>query len=357
MHSERLTSSSSSAPPPPPPSAPFPTPNRSSQSQRADLAMAPRGNWVRSKVTLEKLQPFVEAGVLPAATEQRWRIPGRETVPRPEPGESICFLSHLLRGVAYPYSEFFVRFLAFYNIRMYDLAPNSILALSCFVSFCECFLGCPPYFPLWLSLYFGKALPEGDESKLLQMTGGVCFQSRANSTYPELKPSSKVSSWRGGWFYLRNPTVVGQVDLPPFSVERSQPRNLNSFPRTEDESMVLELTQRGKFLMDTRGLKAINLYTCWLSRRLSPLKMRPTLMFDYSGPNDPSRDHPLDLHLQDLVEILPEYTREVPTSMDEGLLPYTAANQVIAVSPCFLLRFRTMNRHVLLSTLSDVFFW
>ena len=121
-----------------------------------------------------------------AAEEQRWRLPGGETIPDPQPGETICFTSHLLRGLAYPYSDFLVRFLAFYNIRLYDLPPNSLLAISCFVAYCECYLGCPPNFPLWLSLYTGKPLPEGDKSLLLQATGGICFSSRPGSgdTFP-----------------------------------------------------------------------------------------------------------------------------------------------------------------------------
>ena len=111
-------------------------------------------------------------------------------VPDPQPGEMICFTSHLLRGLAFPYSDFLVRFLAFYNIRLYDLPPNSLLAISCIVAFCECYLGCPPNFPLWLSLYTGKPLPEGDKSPLLQAMGGICFSSRPGSgdTFPALEP-------------------------------------------------------------------------------------------------------------------------------------------------------------------------
>ena len=157
--------------------------------------MTPRGGWVKSTVTLKKIQPYVDAGILPYAAEQRWRLPAGETVPSPRTGETICFLSHLLRGLAYPYSDFFVRFLAYYRIRLYDLPPNSLLAISCYIAYCECFLGCPPNFPLWLSLYTGKALPEGDESGLMQATGGVCFSSRlgVHDIFPAIEPKQKVS--------------------------------------------------------------------------------------------------------------------------------------------------------------------
>ena len=76
----------------------------------------------------------------------------------------------------------------------------------------------------------------------------------------------------------------------------------------------------------------MNLYTCWLARRMSPLKMRPHLMCEYTGPSDPSRDHPQDLSLQDLLDIMPSYTKIVPVSMDEGFLPFSATNAAPAVS-------------------------
>lgn len=289
---------------------------------------------MKSKVTLAKLQPFIDAGLLPSATERRWRLPGNEVVLNPEPGETICFTSHLLRGLAYPSSNFLVRFLAYYNIRLYDLSLNSLLALSCYIAYCECFLGCSPNFPLWLSLYFSKPLPEGDESDLLQMTGGICFSSRpgSSSIFLALEPSQKVAGWRSTWFYLRDPTVDAGVTILPFSTERSQPRNLKVPPRAEDESMVGELTRRGKHLVKKNGLVAANLYTCWISRRLSPLKQWPALMCAYTGLDNPCRDHPQDLTLQDLVFYFPTYTKVVSKSMEAGMLPYTASHQAPPVS-------------------------
>ena len=92
------------------------------------------------------------------------------------------------------------------------------------------------------------------------------------------------------WFYLRDPTDNAGIGLLAFSTERSQPRNLKAVPRAVDESMVTELTSRGQYLR-RQGLVAANLYTCWIARRLSPLKQRPTLMCSYIGTDDPIRDH------------------------------------------------------------------
>ena len=105
-------------------------------------------------------------------------------------------------------------------------------------------------------------------------------------------------------------------------------------PKPADEAVVLELTKRGKYLQ-RQGLIGSNLYSCWLVRRMSPLRVRPHLMCEYTGPEDPSRDHPTDLSLQDLLDVLPSYTMIVPESLDEGLLPFTASNAAPSVSHLF----------------------
>ena len=107
-------------------------------------------------------------------------------------------------------------------------------------------------------------------------------------------------------------------------------------PAPVDEPVVLELTKRGKYLQ-RQGLIGANLYSCWLVRTMSPLKVRPHLMCEYSGPNDPSRDHPTNLSLQDLLEVLPSYTSIVPVSLDEGLLPFTATNAAPSASRLFFI--------------------
>ena len=66
------------------------------------------------------------------------------------------FVSFLDWGLAFLLSEFFRHFLAFYGIQVHELMPKSILHLSCFVILCEAFLGCLPYFPLWIQILNGK---------------------------------------------------------------------------------------------------------------------------------------------------------------------------------------------------------
>ena len=78
-------------------------------------------------------------------------------------------------------------------------------------------------------------------------------------------------------------------------------------------------------------MTAANLYTCWLCRRISPLKRRPHLMCAYTGYDDPSRDYPEDLSFDGLKAIMPTYSSVVPVCEDEGIPPFTAENQAPAV--------------------------
>ncbi|XP_051202273.1 uncharacterized protein [Lolium perenne] len=94
---------------------------------------------------------------------------------------------------------------SFYNIKVSDLGPHSVQQISLFVALCECYLGCPPYFPLW------------------------------------------------------EYTPPGEVCIPQFSPEPSVPRRLNvrSLPR-EQEEVVKEMRQAIQALKDS-GLTAVNI--------------------------------------------------------------------------------------------------
>ncbi|KAK1680107.1 hypothetical protein QYE76_040955 [Lolium multiflorum] len=187
--------------------------------------MAAKG-WGKSKVTRESLLPYVASGVIPEFNKERWRVPpANEVEPLPRPGEFVLFLSFLDRGFALPTSDFLRQLLAFYNIKVSDLGPHSVQQISLFVALCECYLGCPPYFPLWVSIFHGRATRASKNSEALIPNGGITFQ---------------------------------------YSPEPSVPRRLNvrSLPR-EQEEVVKEMRQAIQALKDS-GLTAVDMYNCWL---------------------------------------------------------------------------------------------
>ena len=103
--------------------------------------VASKGEWAKSKVSAAMLEEWATAGALPDGSTGTWRAATGDEQPRPRLGEFVMFASFVDRGLAFPSSEFFRRFQAFYGIQVHDLTPNSILHLSCFVTLCESYLG------------------------------------------------------------------------------------------------------------------------------------------------------------------------------------------------------------------------
>ena len=89
-------------------------------------------------------------------------------VPSPAKGEVVIFSEHLFRGLTPPGNLFFRQLLDFYKLRIHDLAPNSVLTLSNFVTLCEHYLQIEPDLDLWLELFYCNPQPETSGGPLLQ---------------------------------------------------------------------------------------------------------------------------------------------------------------------------------------------
>ena len=50
-------------------------------------------DWVASQVSELMLKDYVDMGVLPAKEVINWRVPGPETIPRPEEGEVVYIVA------------------------------------------------------------------------------------------------------------------------------------------------------------------------------------------------------------------------------------------------------------------------
>ena len=59
-------------------------------------------NWVPSKVFELILKDYQAQGFLPAQEEIAWRASEGDDVPRPNEGEVMVFLDHLLKGFSLP---------------------------------------------------------------------------------------------------------------------------------------------------------------------------------------------------------------------------------------------------------------
>ena len=204
-------------------------------------------------------------------------------------------------------------------------ATHSVLQISFFVTLCEGFLGCPPYFPLWLALFHGRAQrKKPEDGGELIASGGITFQlisgKSAVDSYLKAELSGKAeSTWRKKWFYYREVTPDGEIALPMFTMEPSRPRRLHVRRLPEAaESMVELMLGRLRELKDD-GLKAVNVYSCWVGRHLPPLRARPRLMCDYTGQYDNARTFHESWSAEEYERIVTSLTKADFVSLDAPL--------------------------------------
>jgi hypothetical protein len=76
-----------------------------------------------------------------------------ETVPAPESGKCVIFLSHFERGFGLPVSDFFQDFLDTYDLQPHHLPMNTVMILSAFAAFCEGFAGIEPFTQAWAKCF------------------------------------------------------------------------------------------------------------------------------------------------------------------------------------------------------------
>lgn len=195
--------------------------------------------------------------------------------------------------------------------------------IAIYVAFCESYLGCRPYFPLWLALFHGRAHTVGSDGPL-QTSGGINFQAQAGLGYfnDALPTRAKQPKWREWWLYVKETTPDGELAMPQFNPERSQYRFLRVRKLPEAELInVLALITRMAELKE-QGLVTVNLYACWLGRRLVPLRRRDRPMWTYTGVNDPERQLATTLGIEEFGRMLKEITSLTCSDWNVGVAPY-----------------------------------
>ncbi|KAK1615952.1 hypothetical protein QYE76_021469 [Lolium multiflorum] len=137
----------------------------SSQAPGVDLSGITRGAWRGSDVNQHEIDWLYRSRRIPEGVS--CRLPGDEIEPVLEPGEFVVFLAHFERGFGLPASDFFRRFLDFYQLQPHHLPGNAIFYLSCYVSFMEGYIGLRPtyenfarFFALRINSVQGKDIPK-----------------------------------------------------------------------------------------------------------------------------------------------------------------------------------------------------
>jgi hypothetical protein len=255
------------------------------------------GDFLPSTVTEQNLQDLVADGLI---AEGSWRLPGKEAEPEPREGERVLLTTHVERGFSLPPHPFFRGFLNFFGAQLHHFAPNTIAYLSAYVTFCECFLGCPAHWGLFKHIFtirsqsVKKANPDDGKTNVIQLCGGLGIQRRTGSSFPSLSFPDSVRGWQSTWFYCKDVAAPNMsTGLPPFTLAR--PTAPRSLVVSEAEKPTVDILVSSVVELVRGGVTGLDLLEVFLSRRIQPLKMRDHPMWYYSGTDDTTRSHPEDV--------------------------------------------------------------
>jgi hypothetical protein len=120
-------------------------------------------------------------------------FPSTERIPKPPSSHRVMFLAFLLCGLSFPAHEFLRGLLFVYGVQLYQLTPNSILHIACFVTLCESFLGVDPHWILWKFLF--RLCPSVSLSKNPEL-GGAIVSMCSEAHYLEFSMAALVQGWQ-----------------------------------------------------------------------------------------------------------------------------------------------------------------
>jgi hypothetical protein len=110
--------------------------------------------WWKLKSTESSINDLVSLGVLHDKELGGWRVSESESFLVPQPGEIVVFEDFFKRGFGVPIHPFLQGLCLYYETRICNLHPNSILLVSTFIHLCEAFGGFLPHFDLFRYLFF-----------------------------------------------------------------------------------------------------------------------------------------------------------------------------------------------------------
>jgi hypothetical protein len=187
-----------------------------------------RSGWEGSEVTLADISWITTTRLVPAGVA--FCLPTGETMPAPESGECIVFISHFERGFGLPVSDFFRNFLDTYDLQPHHLPANAVMILSAFAAFCEGFAGIEAFTQAWAKYFqLRKQVvqeprsrddpPETAQEKNdrpMTQCGAATIMSQKGSDFPKIELLESCKKWQKSFFYVKNTTDADLLNLPPY---------------------------------------------------------------------------------------------------------------------------------------------
>jgi hypothetical protein len=157
--------------------------------------------WNKSMSTEATLAKLITAGIMAKAAIDGWRTSDGESYPDPRPGEIVIFEDFYWSEFGNLCHPFLRKLCDYYRISICNLHPNSILAVSIFITLYESHLGIQPHFNMWRHFFCLKKKGGAGGSKV---AGGaylnLCDGMKTECLNVPL--SSSTRDWYKKWFYV-----------------------------------------------------------------------------------------------------------------------------------------------------------
>ncbi|KAK1663736.1 hypothetical protein QYE76_051895 [Lolium multiflorum] len=290
-----------------------------------DLDSYTRGDWMGSDLTQAEIDWLYRSQRIPEGVF--CRIPGNEREPVPRPGEYVVFAAHFEHDLGLPASDFFRRFLDFYELQPHHLPGNFIFYLSSFTAFMEGYTRITPSVDNFSFFYYLRKNSIQDRKlpypKPFVRCGGYILAPRQGSNFYKLSGLESVRP--ANLFYVRNGGPKDFINLPEYVPGPPSMKNWLQNPKDDKESQQVAL------FVDTNK-KETNLCTedlvrVFLSRRVLHLQRRAHKISQMSGPKDPTRITTHTLSATDLVLKAKQICQNpLSASGKYGLIPYSRSN-------------------------------
>jgi len=211
-----------------------------------------------------------------------WRVPSRESYPDPRAGEIVIFEDFFKRGFGVPIHPFPHGLLLYYEIRICNLHPNSILLIATFIHLYEAFVGVEPHFDLFHYLFCPRKKGAVGGSKI---AGGVYLNlcDGMKKRYLNCPWNTSLSEWYKRWFYIRDEPGSATFCNIGYVPEK----RVSWTDRPEYSGQVEELMN----LIEWSRLDGTGVVSNFLSQRVQPCQRRVHQSFEYQGSHDTTRMH------------------------------------------------------------------
>ncbi|KAK1632697.1 hypothetical protein QYE76_007012 [Lolium multiflorum] len=297
----------------------------SGQGTGVNLAAYTRGAWKGSDVSQAEIDWLYRSRRIPE--EVFYRIPGKELEPAPQPGDVVVFAAHFERGFGLPASDFFRRFLDFYELQPHHLPGNAIFYLSSFVSFMEGFVGLWPTVETFARFYNLRINsiqdPKLPTPKPTVQCGACILTPRQGSPYYKFTGLESCRAWQETFFYVRNSGPSDFINLPAYVPGAPARTNWRYNPQESHEE-TNRIVRYMETLNDTTNICADDIVRTFVSRRVLPLQRRAHKICQMTGRMDPTRITTFSLSKTDVVLKAKQICKtQMPVKWEWGMQPFS----------------------------------